>query len=79
MSFPGYYKPDGIKRTHKLIVPSADFLSPRPDAIYVVADGSATLVDEDGVAIEYALVAGQILPFSPVKVTAASAVLLGWK
>jgi hypothetical protein len=79
MSFPGYYKPDGIKRSHKVIVPGAADLSPRPDAVYVLTDGNATLVDESGEAIQYPLKAGQILPFSPVKCTAATATLIGWK
>jgi hypothetical protein len=60
------------------ITPSADALSPKPRAIYAATTGSATLVDKNGTSIVYALTAGQILPFRPEKVTAATATLIAW-
>jgi hypothetical protein len=73
------YSPDGIKTKHYPIVPGPGALDPRPDVLYVLASGNATLEDEYGVAVTYPLVAGQILPFSFNKVTAATATLIGWE
>jgi len=70
--------PDGIKIAHKALSTSDDPINPRPYCIYVNSAGDATLEDEAGNAIEYHLVAGQILPFSPVKFTAGDAGLVGW-
>jgi uncharacterized protein YjdB len=40
--------------------------------------GTATLEDEGGVSITYTLAAGEVLAFRAVKVTAATATLIGW-
>lgn len=72
------YGPDGIKRVQKELEPGSAELDPRPLAIYVNGAGTATLVDEQGTAVVYNLVLGQILPFSPVKFTAGDAELVGW-
>ena len=71
--------PDGIKVLHWTIVPGAGDLDPRPHVLYVAAPGDVTIVDEEGTELAYTVTAGQILPFSPVKVTAATATILGWK
>lgn len=77
--YRGYQtSPEGVKVLHFPITPSDDVLDPRPWVLYAAVDLTATLVDENGTALEYVLSAGQILPFSPVKVTAASGTLVGW-
>lgn len=65
--------PDGVQVTHQEITPSADALDPRPTSIYAYGDGTVAMTDEDGVSVVYGVPAGGIwIPFSPVKVTAAS-------
>ncbi|SEN49148.1 hypothetical protein SAMN04488003_11849 [Loktanella fryxellensis] len=66
---------------HFAIQPSdgAD-LPRRPRVIYCQTAGTAVLRCEAGVTLSYALVQGQILPLSPVRVLAAgtTATLFGW-
>ena len=72
------FGPDGVKRIQNELEPGSAVLDPRPQCIYCNGAGTATLVDEAGTSVEYNLVVGQILPFSPVKFTAGDAELVGW-
>lgn len=74
----GGYGPEGIKTVHFLLETSADALDPRPTSMRCDVAGTATFVDDNGEDLEYHLVVGEILPFSPVKFTAGTAVLFGW-
>lgn len=58
---------------------SAD-LPKRPRVLYCSAAGTAVLRDEAGADLSYSLAAGQILPFSPLRVlaTGTTAALIGW-
>jgi hypothetical protein len=40
--------------------------------------GNVTLVDKNGTSIQYAVTAGEIIPFRPEKVTAATATVVAW-
>lgn len=74
--------PSGVKVTHKQLVASATAFeeADRPWAIYCHTDGTITMTDEYGVSLAYPMTAGQILPFSPMAVTAiATGVFYGWK
>ena len=66
---------------HFAITPSdsAD-LAVLPRVIYCAAAGTAVLRDGAGTDLSYALLAGQILPFAPVRVlaTGTTATLCGW-
>lgn len=72
------FGPEGIKRVHFLMETSSAALDPRPTSVRCDQAGTATFVDENDNDVEYNLVAGEILPFSPVKFTAGDAVLIGW-
>lgn len=50
---------------------SAD-VDPRPRAIYCKADGTITLRDEAGTDLAYDLIAGAVLPFRALRITAIS-------
>lgn len=63
---------------HFTIAPGAGNLPYVTRAVYVNAGGTATIEDIAGTQVTYNLVAGQILPLRAVKVTAASATLVGW-
>lgn len=62
---------------HFQIAPGADDLAVRPRAIRCDVAGTATIVDDAGTSIVYHLAAGEILPLRAVKVTAATATLIG--
>lgn len=64
---------------HFAITPGAGALTPRPRAIYCEAAGTATIEDAQGTSLVYTLAQGQILPFRAVKITAATATLIGWE
>lgn len=60
------------------ITPGAGDLPLRPRKLYCAASGNATLEGTDGVSVAFAgLLVGQIYDLSPVKVTAATATLVG--
>ena len=65
---------------HAVVVPHDTApLDPRPRALYVSAGG--TLVLNDGVVdVSYVVVAGQVLPFRPVRVnaTGTTATVIAW-
>lgn len=63
---------------HFTITPGAAEMAFRPRAIRCDVAGSATLVDAAGVSVTYNLAAGEVLAFRAVKVTAATATLVGW-
>ena len=63
---------------HFAITPSASEMAIRPRAIRCDVAGTATLVDDDGVSVTYTLAAGEVIPFRAVKITAATATLIGW-
>lgn len=67
---------------HAQIVPSdtAD-LNPRPRVIYCAVSSNAVIRDQAGTDLTYALVAGQVLQISPVRVlaTGTTATLYGWR
>lgn len=69
---------DGVKVVHNELATSDEIIDPRPTTVYVNGAGTATLVDARGTSITYNLVVGQILPFSWVKFTAGTALLVGW-
>lgn len=68
---------DGIKVVHGVVTPGDEPLSPRPDVLYVNASGTVTIEDENGTSVTYNVFAGQFLPISPVKITAATATIIG--
>ena len=66
---------------HAAITPSnSSDLPVRPRVVYCQTGGTAVLRDKAGVELSYTLVAGQILPLSPVRVlaTGTTATLYGW-
>lgn len=65
-------------RRHAMVTPGPDDLDPLPRALKALTDGEVTIVDAEGVSIEYPVTAGEILPFRAVKVTAATAVVVAW-
>lgn len=78
-NFPVGRSDPGMK--HFTITPSNTVdLTVRPRVIYCQTAGNVVLVDALGVELTYALVAGQILPFSPVRVkaTGTTATIYGW-
>lgn len=80
--FPGYTRGRlGPASFHRTIVPSDTVDIPTiPRGIYCNAAGTAVLRDSAGNNVTYTLEAGQILPFSPVRVmaTGTTAELVGW-
>ena len=73
--------PGGVQVTPVAITPGASLLDPRPTSIFAHGDGTFDMTDEDGVSVTYpSSTAGILLPFSPVKVTAASTgvTIIGW-
>jgi len=65
-------------QSHFTITPGASALNPRPRAIYANTAGTVTVEDATGVSVVYNVLAGQVLPFSAVKITAATATVIGW-
>jgi hypothetical protein len=63
---------------HYTITPSNDELSPKPRAIRAMTSGNITVVDKNNTSIQYAVTAGEILPFRPNKITAATATVVAW-
>lgn len=69
---------------HQMITPSdtVDLAvsGERPRVIYCLAAGSVAIRDAAGTVITYAMVAGEILPFSPTRImaTGTDATLVGW-
>ena len=63
---------------HFAITAGPSDMAIRPRAIRCDVAGTATLEDEAGVSITYTLAAGEVLAFRAVKVTAATATLIGW-
>lgn len=57
----------------KAITAGSDALEPVPAAIYIGGAGNITAEGADGNSEEFAVVAGQVLPIQPVKITAATA------
>ena len=62
---------------HFAITAGPSDMAIRPRAIRCNVAGTATLEDEAGVSITYILAAGEVLAFRAVKVTAATATLIG--
>lgn len=60
-----------------IITPAATTLNPKPRALHCNVAGNATLVDSAGNSQEFAFLAGLSYPYSPAKVTAATATLIG--
>lgn len=67
---------------HKSITPhDTNEVDPRPRALRIGGAGDITLVDDDGTAITYTVVAGEVLSISPkiVKDTGTDATgIVGW-
>jgi hypothetical protein len=67
---------------HYAITPSdtAD-LPRRPRALRVQTSGNLVLSDEAGTSITYAVIAGDVLPFRPIRVmaTGTTASVVGWE
>jgi hypothetical protein len=63
---------------HYTVTPSANNLSPKPRALRAMTSGNVTIVDKNGTSIEYAVTAGEILPFRATKITAATATIVAW-
>ena len=64
---------------HFAITAGPSDMAIRPRAIRCDVAGTATLEDEAGVSITYTLAAGEVLAIRAVKVTAATATLIGWR
>lgn len=81
MKFRGFVSTStGIQIRHWTIVPSEDVLDPRPFSLYVVSDGILVMEDEGGHVESYPVIAGHIMPFSPVRILPAStAGVIGWR
>ena len=78
MTFRGWHTtPEGIKVRHWQITPGPDPLTPRPHVLYFNSDGDVTIEDEMGVSVTYSVTKGTFFPFSPVKITAATATVIG--
>lgn len=68
--------------THYAITPSDSVDLPNiPRVIYILTDGNVVVRDRSGVDITYPVTAGQILPFSAVRILATSttATMVGWE
>lgn len=65
---------------HAALTPnSAADLAISPQALYIAADGDLEIIDRSGVALVYAVKAGQILPFTPARIGAATTcTVYGW-
>lgn len=63
---------------HYTVTPSNNVLSPKPRAIRAMTAGNVTMVDKKGTSIQYAVVPGEIIPFRPEKITAATATIVAW-
>lgn len=60
------------------ITPGASALANRPRKLYCAVAGNATMEGSDGTSVAFnGLLAGQVYDLSPVKVTAATATLIG--
>lgn len=73
---------DVIQATmHQTISPSASVLNPIPSGLYVATDGSVTIVMANPLGAEtsitYPVSAGAFLPIRPLKITAATATVIG--
>lgn len=81
---PFLYHPKDLESPasfQKAIVPSdTKDLPVRPRVIFCAAAGTAVMRDSAGTNVTYTLEAGQILPFSPVRIlaTGTTATLIGW-
>lgn len=69
---------DAPATRHYTVTPAATVMSPRPRFLYISADGDVTIKDELDNAVTYTVVAGQVLNFSPTKITAATATVIAW-
>ena len=75
---------DSPANRHRSITPSdtVDLAvsGERPRVLYCTVAGNVALRDDLGTTITYALIAGQILPFSPQRVmaTGTTATVVGW-
>lgn len=65
---------------HYAVTPGAGDLPFKPRALYVQAAGTVTIQDDLGISIVYNVLAGQILPFRGLKVTAvgSGASVVAW-
>lgn len=63
---------------HYTVTPSNNALSPKPRAIRAMTSGNVTIVDKKGTSIQYAVTAGDIIPFRAEKITAATATVVAW-
>ena len=66
---------------HFAIAPSDSLDLPiRPMALFCTVAGTVAIVDEVGVQLSYAMTAGQVLDFSPIRVmaTGTTATVVGW-
>lgn len=66
---------------HATITPSdTDILPVVPRVLYCITNGTVALADLAGTVVSYPVVAGQILPFSPIRVmaTGTTATVVGW-
>ncbi len=66
---------------HAAVTPNdAADLVPRPRVLFVLTSGTLALMDETATVLAYPVSAGQVLPFSAVRVmqTGTTATCVGW-
>ena len=63
---------------HYTVVPSNDPLPYKPRALRAMTSGNVTIVDKNNTSIQYAVAAGDIIPFRAHKITAATATVVAW-
>lgn len=61
-----------------IVADAGNDLDPRPRVLRCQADGNITIRDDEGVDKTYGCVAGEVLTFSPVRVTALTGAFVGW-
>lgn len=76
LHIPDLHDPASV---HFAITPADTDLAVKPRALYVTVAGNLVLLDKAGRTVTYPVTAGQIIPFRPVQVRAATtATVVGW-
>ncbi len=70
---------DSPGRRHWQITPGTGVIAPMPRTLYVEAGGTVTIEDQFGTSLTYTVTQGQILPFRPRRITAATATIFAWE